>query len=400
MRGGGVPWAASLAVRLGASLSASVRLVVMLSVSALLVAPPAVAAQSFGVGIHRQAYSFDDPSVAGVESVGLFVTPFAAATELGSRVSVGLSGAYARGTARGAGGREATLSGLTDTELVVSYRPGADWLLVSATSSLPTGQASLDTEASFVAALVAAELLPFEIASWGSGGDVGAEVAAATQAGEWGVGMALGYRLAGSFEPTPELPFSYGPGNQLQLRVALDRNVSEASTLSFLLGFQHFSDDQVEGVNLFRSGTRIQSLVTYAFPLGLRSSAMLFGGVNHRANGTVLTDDPLLAGATDSPSQQLYRTGANLRFPVGRGSAILPKAELMVFRASDGVSQGWVGTLGPVLDLRLSGTATSRQVFVSPSVLLRRGHVIVQEGATSNFSGWEVGVTLRVVPGR
>lgn len=361
--------------------------------------PNPAAAQAFGAGAHFQGYRFDDPAIAGVESVGLFVMPFAAAGELGA-VSVGLSGAYARGTATGPAGAEAELSGPTDTELVLTYRPGPDWLMISASSALPTGRGSLSTEESFVGALVAAELLPFEIASWGSGGDMGGEVAVATQAGEWGVGMAAGYRFARGYEPVPDLPFTYQPGDQLQLRFAADRNVAEASTLSFLLGFQHFTDDELENVNLFRAGTRVQSLVTYAFPLGLRSSALVFAGVNHRADGAVLTEEPALDGATDSPSQRLYMTGANLRIPLGRGSAILPKAELMVFRASDGASQGWVGTLGPTLDLRLSGNASTRQVFLSPSLMLRRGHVIVQEGSVSDFSGWEVGLTLRVVSGR
>lgn len=367
--------------------------------AALLCVPASVAAQSVGAGTHFQSYRFDAPVIAGVESVGLFVLPFAVAGELGS-VSVGLSGAFARGTATGPAGAEASLSGPTDTELVLTYRPGPEWLMVSATSALPTGRASLSTEESFVGALVAAELLPFEIASWGSGGDVGGEVAMATQAGEWGVGMAAGYRFARGYEPVPDLPFMYQPGDQLQVRFAADRNVSEASTLSFLLGLQHFTDDELEDANLFEPGTRVQSLVTYAFPLGLRSSAMLFAGVNQRAAGTVLTDEPALDGATDSPSQRLYMTGANLRIPVGRGSAILPKAELMVFRAGDGASQGWVGTLGPALDLRVSGNASSRQVFLSPSLMIRRGHVIVQEGSVSDFSGWEAGLSLRVVSGR
>ncbi|MBT8487847.1 MAG: hypothetical protein HKN72_00210 [Gemmatimonadetes bacterium] len=355
-------------------------------------------AQGLGAGVHVQSYSFDDATIAGVESVRLFVTPFAAVVDFG-RGTLGLSGAYANGSATGPSGVEASLSGLTDTDLVLTYRPGPDWLLVSASSALPTGKASLGTEGSFVAAFIAAELLPFEIDSWGSGGDVGGDVAVATQAGAWGVGLSAGYRLAGEYEPVPELPFAYKPGNQLQLRVALDRDVSHTSTLSFLLGLQHFTDDELEGTNLFKSGTRLQALGSYAFPVGLRSSALVFGGLNHRANGALLTEEAALSGATDSPSQQLFMAGVNLRFPLGRGAAILPRAELFVFRAEDGASQGWVGSVGPAVDLRVSGNATTRQFFLTPSFVLRTGNVIVQEGSESGFSGWEVGVTLRLVDG-
>lgn len=366
---------------------------------ALSVATWPLQAQSVGAGAHVQSYSFDDPTIAGVESVRLVVTPFAAAVDLG-RVSMGLSGAYASGTATGPGGGEASLSGPTDTDLVLTYRPGPDWLAVSASSALPTGKSSLDTEGSFVAAFIAAELLPFEIASWGSGGDVGGDVAVATQAGGWGVGLSAGYRLAREYEPIPDLPFSYKPGNQLQLRVALDRDVTQTSTLSLLVGAQHFSDDELAGTNLFKSGTRVQAVASYAFPLGLRSSALVFAGVNHRANGALLTEEAALSGAADSPSQQLFMTGANLRFPLARGSAVLPKAEMFVFRAEDGASQGWVATIGPALDLRLSGNASTRQFFLTPSFVWRTGNVIVQEGSESGFSGWEAGVTLRLVAGR
>ena len=229
---------------------------------------------------------------------------------------------------------------------------------------------------------------------------MGGDVAVATQAGAGGVGLSVGYRLAREYEPIPELPFSYKPGNQRQLRSALDRDIAQSSTLSLLVGAQHFSDDELAGTNLFKSGTRVQAVASYAFPLGLRSSALVFGGVNHRATGTLLTEEAALSGAADSPSQQLFMTGANLRFPLGRGSAVLPKAEIFVFRAEDGASQGWVATIGPAIDVRLSGNASTRQFFLTPSFVLRTGNVIVQEGSESGFSGWEAGVTLRLVAGR
>lgn len=359
-----------------------------------------VDAQGVGAGIRIQGYGFEDPTAAGVEEVRMLTLPFAASADLGSSVSVGLSGAYARASATGPTGGEVVLSGPTDTELSLTYRPGPDWLMLSANAGLPTGRSSLSTRESFVAALVAAELLPFPIESWGSGGDAGAEVAVATQAGQWGVGLAAGYRIAREYEPIPDQPYTYGPGNQLQVRVAFDRDVSQSGTLSILLGLQDFSDDEIEGVNLFASGTRFQGMVSYAFPLGLRSSALVFGGVKHRSSGALLVDAPVLAGAGDSPSQQLFMTGTNLRIPVGRGSALLPSAEVSVFRAGDGASQGWVATLGPTLDLRIAGNSTTRQVFLSPSALLRLGHVVVQEGSETGFSGWEAGLALRVVAGR
>jgi hypothetical protein len=105
-------------------------------------------------------------------------------------------------------------------------------------------------------------------------------------------------------------------------------------------------------------------------------------------------------GAGDSPSQQLFLSGANARMPVGRRAALLPAAELRVFRAADGASQGWIGSLGTSFDIRLTGNSASRRLVLSTSGRLRLGHVIVEQGAESGFTGWEAGVALRLETGR
>ena len=359
-----------------------------------------VHAQTVGAGVRQQTYSFDDPLAVGVASVRLLTVPWAASVPLGSRVDLSVGSVWATGTAEGPGGQEVTLSGPSDTDVIVDVRPGPGWLAVSAAATLPTGRSTLTTQESFVASLVAAELLPFAINTWGSGGSLGGDVAAATQLGAWGVGLSVGYRGAWSYEPVPELPLSYRPGDQLRLTVAFDRDVSTSGTLSFLFGLQEFGDDELRGQNLFASGTRIQGLVSLAFALGTRSSAVVYGGVNHRANGTVLVDDAALAGATDAPSQQLFTAGADFRVPLWRGATLLPEVEASVFRASDGASQGWVATVGPTLDVRLAGNASGRRLVLSPSGALRFGGVVVEEGVESGFDGWEVGLALRMVPAR
>ena len=71
-----------------------------------------------------------------------------------------------------------------------------------------------------------------------------------------------------------------------------------------------------------------------------------------------------------------------------------------MYRAADGKSQGWVGTLGPELEWRVAGNASSTQIVLAPSAYARLGNVIVAEGSESSFVGWEAGLVLRVVPGR
>jgi hypothetical protein len=361
--------------------------------------PQGACAQGLGGGVLVQTYTFEDPQTAGLETLRLVSVPYAASVLLGTRVSLAVDGAWASGEATSPSGASAHLSGPTDTQVGVTLALGPDWLVLSADATLATGKSTLSLEESLVAGIVAADLLPFAINTWGSAGSVGGSVAAATQLGVWGVGLAAGYRVAGEFEPLSNLALGYSPGDQLQLRVAVDRDLG-ASTVSFVVGYQHFSDDELVGVNLFRSGSRIQSTVSVAFPVGLRSSALVYGGVHHRSKGTLLLDQSLLGAGGDSPSQQLFLAGTNLRIPVGRSSALLPSVEMRVFRAEDGASQGWVASGGTSLDVRLTGNSTSRRLVLSPSARVRVGNVIVEEGAETGFLGWEAGLILRLEPGR
>lgn len=357
-------------------------------------------AQQVGGGWMLQSYRFDDAAAVGLEDFRLLTLPFGASVDLGSAFTVYLAGAYADGEAMGPAGQRASLSGLTDTEAGLSVRLGVDWLIANASATLPTGKSTLTTEESLVAGVVASELLPFAVKNWGTGGSVGGDIAIASQAGAWGIGLAAGFRLSQEYEPVPAQALAYRPGDQLQFRLALDRDVAESGTLSILLGFQRFSEDAISGTNLFRSGNRFEGVFSYAFALGLRSSALLYGGLYHRANGFLLSDDSVLGGAGDSPSQQLFMAGTNLMLSLGRSATMIPRAELTIFRAEDGVGQGWVTTVGSTLDIRLAGNSSSARLILSPTGQLRLGHVTIEQGSMSDFLGWELGLTMRVETGR
>lgn len=366
-------------------------------------APPhTVAAQpvAAGAGVRFQSYTFAEPQSAGAAEARLFSAPFAVSLGLGSVVAVDVSGAFAEGTVVGPDGGEATLSGPTDTEVGLSFALGPDRVVLTAGASLPTGATELTLAEAAVAGVVAAELLPFSIASWGTGGGVGGDVALAVRAGRWGVGVAGGYRAGRDFEPLDGQALLYRPGDRVRVRVALDGEVGDAGTLSLVAGFQRFGDDAVDGANLFRAGNRFEGVVSYAFPVGLRGSALVYGAVNHRENGILLLDASALDGATGSPSQQLFLAGGAARVPLGARAVLVPEAEARVFRSADGVGQGWVSGVGAALDLRLAGRRFGRRVVLSPAARGRVGHVVVREGAESGLTGWEASLTLRVEGGR
>ena len=366
----------------------------------VLMAPGGAQAQAAAGGGSFQYYSFRDAEAAGLESFALVTAPFAVGIPVAGLFSIDVSGAYAQGIATGPDGAEARMSGLTDTQLGFSILLGDDRVVLSSSLTLPTGKKTLTLEEAAVAAVVAAELLPFPIATWGTGGGAGGDLALAFQADDWGIGIAGGYWAAREFEPVPGETFAYRPGDQIQARIALDRDVGASGTFSVLLGIQRFGEDELEGTNLFQSGNRLEGLVSYAFALGLRGSALLYGGVYHRERGALLLEASQLDGATDSPSQQLFLGGANLLIPAGRRVTVLPDVSVRVFRSGDGVGQGWLATAGSALDIRVSGRSFGRNVVFSPSAKLRLGRVIVREDTESDIIGWEASVTLRVGAGR
>lgn len=366
----------------------------------LLAIPSRLSPQAAGVGIQVQHYSFGDPGAVGIEGYTLTTAPFAVSVPVGSWFTFEASSATAKGVAKAPSGEEVQLSGLTDTQIGISVPVGRDRAIVTFGATLPTGQTTLTLEEAAVAGIVAAELLPFAITTWGAGGGGGADLALAFAGGGWGFGVSGGYRTGREFEPLEAGEFSFRPGDQIRFRVAVDREVGEAGTLSLLVGAQRFGEDQLEGTNLFRAGTRVEGLVSYAFPLGLRGSALLYGSVLHRGAGTLLLRESALEGARSAPTQDLFMGGGSFRLPAGRQVVFLPEAQMRVFRAEDGVSQGWIGTVGTGAELRVAGRSLGPRMVLAPSIRIRFGGVTVQEEATTGISGWEVGLAIRGETGR
>ena len=118
------------------------RLAVGVLVALVGAAPQSVAAQAVGGGGLLQSYRFDDANAAGLSEYTLLSTPFAVSLPIGGRVSIQAAGAFADARALGPDGSEATLSGLTDTEVGIALALGPDRVVLTAGAALPTGQST------------------------------------------------------------------------------------------------------------------------------------------------------------------------------------------------------------------------------------------------------------------
>ena len=340
-----------------------------------------------GVGGWLETYSFADPERVGVESLTLFTTRFGAAATVSSRLRLEARGAFANGSLTLAGGTEATLSGLTDTEVRATVAVVPDALGLEVVGYLPTGEATLDAEEALVAGAVAADLLPLAVAQWGSAGALAVAVTGTRRLGRFGVGVTASYRLTGGYDPVTDSDFTYEPGDELRVRVAVDHPVGRSGKLSFAAGMRRFGEDVGDERNLFQTGDRLELTGTYSFPAGLRGAGALYAALVMRDAGTFLLQDDVM------PSQDLFLAGGVLRLPLG-GHHVLPRVDARLFRPDDGAGQGWVAGVGASMEMDAGGAT------IVPNLGARLGRVEGATGEGSSMTGFAGGLTVRFGGGR
>lgn len=352
--------------------------------------PDTLAAQvtgSAGAGMTFQHFGFSDGAAIGIESVQLITVPLAARVDLGGGFAVDVNSAWARGALARAGGDDITLAGVTDTRVSLGWSLPGDRFTVAVLGVVPSGATSFSAAEAQLAGVVAADLLPFRVSHWGSGGGAGGATTVIHTSGSWGFAGAASFLVPGSYEPVVDPEFEYRPGLHFSLQGALDRRVGASSTASLSLAYHHHAEDALDGENIFRPGDRVQALASMAFPVGTGGSAITYGGYLHRTQGTFLQDlDP-------RSSQGFILLGAGLRQPTSFGT-LVPSTDLRLVRREDGVDQGWLLGAGASLEHRAGN------VNLTPTLMGRVGSVRAREGVSTGVTGIEVGVRVGFGGGR
>lgn len=354
---------------------------------------------SLGGGAQVQSYTFGDG--LGVERATLYLLPMAYRHPFGDRLSLDLYGAYARGeVALGGQGADTTytLSGVVDTKIRANWT-AAPWAVFSLALNLPTGNSGHSTEEAVVASILANDLLGFREANWGVGFGLTSGVATAYRVGEWGVGVGASYRLADEFEPRSDTSLSYSPGDEVRLRLALDRIVA-GNKLTAGVSFQRFSTDQLDRRDLFQAGNRWRGDVTYSFRTGRAATWTAYLSDVWRERGDLTLDVVDQGGAIVGDT--LVRTGHQNLLIAGLAGAInvspalglRPAADLRVQTRSEGGGTGWLAGVGADFPYRLRP-----DLSVVPQLRLQGGELdaATPEGGTTvhGLFGAELGVTLR-----
>jgi len=369
-----------------------------------LLTPATTTAQEASAGARMQEYALSGSDGLRVKSMRLVTAPVEVRIPASSVISVTVNAVYADASVALRNGETGSVSGPLDTRLAVNVSRAG--LLLTGAAILPTGQVVSSMEEAVVVGLLSADLMPFATTQWGTGGGFSGDVAYGFVRADFAIRLSAGASLRSGSAPLGAVGYTFEPGAEVRGRIGIDAPAGEAGVMSLLFGYQRFTADAYGGHNIFTTGSRLDALVSYAFPLGTTESGLAYAGLHRLGPATSeLTPDVLnaLGGVVVGTGARAARTmlvgGTELRVKRG-GTAYVPRADLRVVRSEDGVGQGWLASLGGRAELDGLVGLLGGQVRVEPSVAVRMGRLVAAQGAGSSILGWELGATLRWKGGR
>jgi len=329
-----------------------------------------------------RSVSFD--SGLGLKSATELAVPLGAMWTATPRLAfdIGVRYASVSRTPDAAGQAKTTVSGLTDTQVRAIYQVVPDVVVLTVAANLPTGKTKLTADQLVAAGVVASDLIPFPVASFGSGANVTTGIAVALPVLGWAIGVGGSYRLTGEYTPLAAVDSSYKPGSELRLRVGADRVVGQGRVS---LGFTYstFADDAFGGAQIYRPGKRYITQGSWSFPVGNLGLA-LYAWDLYRDGGTVLV------GGSTTEKQNVLTAGATASVQIGR-NVLRPQIEYRI--QSAGVST--LAAAGHLLSLSARyQLALNERFALQPALRFDTGNLIYN-GATIGLSGWGLSVGLR-----
>jgi hypothetical protein len=365
------------------------RSAVMLLCAFVLGSGAAHAQSGVASGIRFQGYDFAEGFAA--EAANLMWIPIALDHTVMPGLRVDAYTAYARGAAN-FGGTEYTLNGLVDTRVRLNWtvRP---WAVVTVGANVPTGNPSHDPNEARVASMLSTELLGFQEANFGLGFATTTGVATAYRSGDYGLGFGASYRAASGFEPSADTAVTYTPGDELRLRVALDRDFGGNR---FTLGgtFQTFRTDELDGRNLYQSGKRWRGDVSYSFRTSANATWTAFVSDVYRDRGDAIIS---YVDGTGTARDSTFQTGyQNIVVGGVRGSwrlspalTIRPMVDARIQTREQEDGEGWLVGAGGDVPLRWG------IIDVFPSARAMLGSLSDAAGDGHRVLGAELGLTMR-----
>lgn len=270
---------------------------------AFAAAPVALAAQDArpaflaGAEFHTLSYATGSATTKITE----LAVPLGFTMPIGRRVSIDAGTYFVNAERQDSAGGTATISGLTDFVLRTAIQIKPDVAVFTLALNLPTGQGSLDAGQDSLARSVSSDLIPFQVANFGTGFNLTTGLAFAAPVGPWALGLAGSYRYNSSYEPFAGNNASLKPGGEMRLRLGADRLVGQGR-FSFGVTYSTFSNDEF-GSNSRSPGTRIIPQLALSLPMGNNSLSLYAWDIYRKvdenlADSTIANENTLTLGAS------------------------------------------------------------------------------------------------------
>ncbi len=362
--------------------------------AAFLLAVPAAALAQGGAavgsvqllsGVEARGLSFN--AGGGVKGVTEFAVPLGMLWTASPRLAFDFGVHYAsitRTPEAGSGFAKSTVSGLTDAQVRGAFQLVPDIVILTVAANLPTGKTKLSLDEQTAVGAAASDLVPFPVASFGSGANVTTGLAVAVPVAGWAVGAGGSYRLTAGYTPIDSLP-SYKPGGELRVRVGADRVVGQGRVS---LGFTYstFAEDEFNGARLYQPGRRYIVQGAWSFPVG-NLGLGLYAWDLYRAAGT------LVIGGQPGDRQNVVTAGATASIQMGR-NVLRPQLEYRSQSAKGAGDPKW-SAAGHLLSLSARYQLTLSERFaLIPAARFDTGN-LATIGTTVGFTGWGLSVGLR-----
>lgn len=184
-----------------------------------------------------------------------FSLPFYLYYPVGDQFSVTLRGYQASVTGDNA---VAGLSGLTDTQLGLSYFLNKANLVLNLGINAPTGKNKLTVEEFQTSTLISNNLYNMQVANFGQGLNVSAGLAWAIPATESLVlGLGAAYQFKGNYKPIAGFVEDYAPGDEILATAGFELQLGETASISSDAVLTFFATDKLGGEEIFSAGNRI-----------------------------------------------------------------------------------------------------------------------------------------------
>jgi hypothetical protein len=206
---------------------------------------------------------------------------------------------------------------------------------------VPSGPTALNANETLVAQQITSHALAMPTSYFGGGLEVSANLAAATESGEWIFGGSLSGVYKGSFTPTAGAA-KYLPGPEISFSLGFDRPLGERSRIFGDAGYTWYGADKLRGAKVFQADGKIDFSLAGIWATEQWLTTLFLTNRLKRQSPFALNN-----GFSVSYGNELDFT-AELARKMSREAALLILAQLRLHgKNQNGVGKATVVSLGP-----------------------------------------------------